>query len=165
MQCPFLSTSGQCCWPLFCFNCWMSRSPWLETMDGSNVGCRIRNLHPFLLASRPSSSSFLQFLLPPLIKPRDPRPSVTKYYHFFPPMLVIEYEPLSFISPSELLQHAAGPLGYSPVHPFSSTLLVVKCKVSLSDQAPILRIPSKLSSHLSQFYWSYLSAGSPSISY
>ena len=28
-------------------------------MDGSNVGCRIQDLHPFLLASRPSSSSFL----------------------------------------------------------------------------------------------------------
>jgi hypothetical protein len=105
-------------------------------MDGSNVGCRIRDLHPFLLASRPSSSSFLQFLLPPLIKPRNPRPSVTKYYHFFPPILVIEYKPLSFTTPSELLQHAAGPLGYSPVHPFGSTLLVVECKVNARDHYP-----------------------------
>jgi hypothetical protein len=63
-------------------------------MDGSNVGCQIRDLHPSLLASRPSSSSFLQFLSPPLIKTRDPWPSVTKYYHFFPPMLVIKYKPL-----------------------------------------------------------------------
>jgi hypothetical protein len=134
-------------------------------MDGSNVGCQIRDLQPFSLASRPSSSNFLQFLLPPLIKPCDPRPSATKYYHFFPSMLVIKYKPFSFTSPSELLQHAAGPFGYFLVHPFRSTLLVVECKVSLSNQAPILRIPSKLSSHLSQFYLSYLSAGSPSISY
>ena len=86
-------------------------------MDGSNVGCQIRDLHPFLLASRPSSSSFLQFLSPPLIKPRDPRPSVTKYYHFFPPMLVIKYKPL----PGNLMPYVIASIIFS--NPLQITLI------------------------------------------